>query len=53
VSTLAKAFRGERVPQNPNDETASELLERIRKEQAKKQPKRKTTLEAKALRKSF
>lgn len=31
-SILAKAFRGELVPQNPNDEPASELLERIRKE---------------------
>ena len=27
---LAKAFRGELVPQNPNDEPASVLLERIR-----------------------
>lgn len=31
-SILAKAFRGELVPQNPNDEPASVLLERIRKE---------------------
>jgi hypothetical protein len=29
---LAKAFRGELVPQDPNDEPASELLERIRVE---------------------
>ena len=29
---LAKAFRGELVPQNPNDEPASVLLERIRVE---------------------
>ena len=29
---LAKAFRGELVPQNPNDEPASMLLERIRAE---------------------
>ncbi|MFZ1029539.1 MAG: restriction endonuclease subunit S, partial [Limnoraphis robusta] len=31
-SILAQAFRGELVPQNPNDEPASVLLERIRKE---------------------
>jgi type I restriction enzyme S subunit len=30
--TLAKAFRGELVPQDPNDEPASVLLERIRSE---------------------
>lgn len=35
-SILAKAFRGELVPQNPNDEPASVLLERIRKEKVKK-----------------
>ncbi len=29
---LAKAFRGELVPQDPNDEPASQLLERIRTE---------------------
>jgi type I restriction enzyme, S subunit len=31
-SILAKAFRGELVPQNPSDEPASALLEQIRKE---------------------
>jgi type I restriction enzyme S subunit len=29
-SILAKAFRGELVPQDPNDEPASELLARIK-----------------------
>jgi type I restriction enzyme S subunit len=33
-SILAKAFRGELVPQDPADETASILLERIRAERA-------------------
>jgi type I restriction enzyme S subunit len=33
-SLLAKAFRGELVPQDPNDEPASALLERIRAERA-------------------
>ena len=31
---LAKAFRGELVPQDPADESASVLLERIRAERA-------------------
>lgn len=31
---LAKAFRGELVPQDPNDEPASLLLDRIRAERA-------------------
>ncbi|MDZ4822429.1 MAG: restriction endonuclease subunit S [Flavobacteriales bacterium] len=34
-SILVKAFRGELVPQNPNDEPASVLLERIRKDKKK------------------
>lgn len=33
-SILAKAFRGELVPQDPNDEPASVLLERIKAERA-------------------
>lgn len=48
-SILAKAFRGKLVPQDPNDEPASVLLERIRAEKANgtkatrktKQPQRK------------
>jgi type I restriction enzyme, S subunit len=31
-ATLAKAFRGALVPQDPNDEPAAALLERIRAE---------------------
>ena len=34
-SILAKAFRGELVPQDPNDEPASDLLERIKLEKEK------------------
>ncbi len=33
-SLLAKAFRGELVPQDPSDEPASVLLERIRAQRA-------------------
>ena len=38
---LAKAFRGELVPQDPNDEPASELLKRIQAERAEKPLSRK------------
>ena len=44
-SLLAKAFRGELVPQDPNDEPASELLKRIQAEREQQdaiKPKRKT-----------
>ena len=45
-SILAKAFRGELVPQDPNDLPADELLRQIREEKAKvekpkKSPRRK------------
>lgn len=40
-SILAKAFRGELVPQDPNDEPASVLLERIRAEREKLDIKKK------------
>lgn len=36
-SVLAKAFRGELVPQDPNDEPAAKLLERIRAEREKQE----------------
>lgn len=39
-SILAKAFRGELVPQNPEDEPASELLKRIQQIQIAAKPKR-------------
>ena len=38
-SILAKAFSGELVPQDPNDEPASVLLERIKQERAKTEKK--------------
>lgn len=39
-SIVAKAFRGELVPQAPDDEPASVLLERIRAERGRQGPKR-------------
>jgi len=42
---LAKAFRGELVSQDPNDEPASVLLERIREEKARKAAERITSFE--------
>lgn len=38
---LKKAFRGELVPQDPNDEPASVLLERIRSQRLNEQKKTK------------
>lgn len=46
-SILAKAFRGELVPQDPNDEPASVLLERIKAQRAAA-PKAKRGRKAKA-----
>ena len=40
-STLAKAFRGELVPQDPNDEPVSVLLEKIKAERVKIEANRK------------
>lgn len=40
-SILAKAFRGELVPQDPADEPAAVLLERIRRERAAAEPANK------------
>ena len=41
-SLLAKAFRGELVPQDPRDEPASVLLEQIKQERAELKEKKKT-----------
>jgi type I restriction enzyme S subunit len=40
-SLLAKAFRGELVPQDPNDEPAEKLLARIQAERGKQKPVKK------------
>ena len=42
-SILKHAFSGKFVPQDPNDEPASVLLEKIRDEKENQQPKRKKT----------
>jgi type I restriction enzyme S subunit len=41
-SILAKAFRGELVPQDPNDEPAEKLLERIKAEQEASKPRKRS-----------
>lgn len=49
-SLLAKAFRGELVPQNPSDEPAAELLDKIKAEQtlaAAERPRRHTIVKRK------
>ncbi len=46
-SVLAKAFRGELVPQDPNDEPAEKLLERIQEEKAKMKATKKKTAKKK------
>lgn len=38
-SILAKAFRGKLVPQDPNNEPASELLKRIKEERVQEKQK--------------
>lgn len=47
-SILAKAFRGELVAQDQNDEPASELLKRINSSDVESKPKRKATSKPKA-----
>lgn len=55
-SILAKAFRGELVPQDPNDEPAEELLKRIQAEREAQKPvkkgKRKTNSRTKKSKKT-
>ncbi|EXS35300.1 type I restriction modification DNA specificity domain protein [Acinetobacter sp. 826659] len=51
TSILAKAFSGELIPQDPNDEPASVLLERIKAEKEKELAKEKAKKAPKKLRK--
>ncbi len=46
-SILKQAFSGKLVPQDPNDEPAEKLLERITKEKAKREAEHKTNRKAK------
>lgn len=45
-SLLAKAFRGELIPQNPDDEPASVLLSKIREEREKAESGKKSKVQA-------
>lgn len=51
AAILAKAFRGELVPQDPNDEPAEKLLERIQAERQAQQEKEKAAKKVKRKRK--
>lgn len=46
LSIIKKAFEGKLVPQNPNDEPAEKLLERIRAANGKPKPEKKEKLKA-------
>lgn len=45
LSIIKKAFEGKLVPQNPSDEPAEKLLERIRATKGKEKPKKKVKVE--------
>ena len=51
-SILSKAFKGELVPQDPNDEPASELLARIRATREKEAAEKKATGKKKSKKKA-
>ena len=51
-SILSKAFKGELVPQDPNDEPASELLARIRAAREKETAEKKATKKKKSKKKA-
>ena len=47
LSIIKKAFEGKLVPQNPSDEPAEKLLERIRATKGKEKPEKKVKVEKK------